>query len=397
MYKCYVIGISDSRSHWFAPVVSDVIRRGKVFSGGRRHHDAVRDMLPDGYTWIEITTPLSNVFEKYKRYDEVVVFASGDPLFYGFASTVRRELPDCEMIVYSSFNSLQLLAHRMLLPYQDMRVVSLTGRPWDRFDEALIAGEKLIGVLTDRTKTPDVICRRMMDYGYDNYSVTIGECLGNETEERVSEYVEGANVTYKFPNCLILKKERDRERTFGIPESRFALLNGRVNMITKSQIRLAAISAMDLGNARVFWDVGFCTGSVSIEAKRLFPALRVESFEIRSECEDIIYENMRRFGTPGINVHIGDFLTTDLTGMPVPDAVFIGGHGGCLSDIVEKIIKYVTDLSNGRGVHVTINSVTEKSRKEMYETAERLKLSLLSDNKVMIDEHNPINIITFVS
>ena len=44
--------------------------------------------------------------------------------------------------------------------------------------------------------------------------------------------------------------------------------------------------------------------------------------------------NSRRFGAPGITALIGDFLQTDLEALPRPDAVFIGGHGGKLENIL---------------------------------------------------------------
>ncbi|MBO4536588.1 MAG: precorrin-6y C5,15-methyltransferase (decarboxylating) subunit CbiE, partial [Bacteroidales bacterium] len=149
-----VIGMTDEREVWFPPQVSAAIAAGRVFSGGRRHYEIVAPLLPEGAVWIDITVPLDAVFEQYKGHPEIVVFASGDPLFFGFANTLRRELPDADITVFPAFNSLQMLAHRMQLPYADMRTVSLTGRPWDGFDEAVIRGDRLIGALTDRHKTP---------------------------------------------------------------------------------------------------------------------------------------------------------------------------------------------------------------------------------------------------
>lgn len=105
-------------------------------------------------------------------------FASGDPLFFGFANTIQREIPDVEMQVFPYFNSLQLLAHRLLMPYQGVHVVSLTGRPWLKFDEALIIGYDMVGVLTDnRVHTPSAIAQRMLEYGYDNYEMYVGRLL----------------------------------------------------------------------------------------------------------------------------------------------------------------------------------------------------------------------------
>ena len=299
-----VIGMTDEREVWFPPQIRDVIAKGRVFSGGKRHHEIVASLLPEGACWIDITAPLEAVFEQYAGHPDVVVFASGDPLFFGFANTLRRELPEAEITVYPSFNSLQMLAHRMQLPYADMRTVSLTGRPWDGFDEAVIRGERLIGALTDRHKTPAMIARRLRDYGYDNYRMTVGECLGNQASERVRTFAsldEAAAADCAFPNCLILERTALRPHPFGLPERDFALLDGRVNMITKMPIRLLTLSRLDLAQRTSFWDVGFCTGSVSIEARLQFPQLKVTSFEIREAGRELMEKNARKFGAPGIH------------------------------------------------------------------------------------------------
>ena len=96
-----------------------------------------------------------------------------------------------------------MLAHRILLPYQEMQTLSLTGRPWDAFDSALIRGDKLIGVLTDREKTPATIAARMLEYGYDNYRMTVGEALGNGEEESVRTFSleEASQSAFRFPNA----------------------------------------------------------------------------------------------------------------------------------------------------------------------------------------------------
>ncbi|MBR1538035.1 MAG: precorrin-6y C5,15-methyltransferase (decarboxylating) subunit CbiE, partial [Bacteroidales bacterium] len=263
-----VIGLTDERETWFPPQVLATIAAGRVFSGGKRHHEIVAPLLPVGAQWIDITVPLEAVFKQYEGQPEVVVFASGDPLFFGIANSLRREFPAAGLTVFPSFNSLQLLAHRMELAYADMCTVSLTGRPWEALDEALIRGERLIGALTDRHKTPAMIAARMLEYGYENYRMTVGECLGNREDEHVRAFAtleDAAAADFRFPNCLILEQTRPRPHRFGLPEADFALLDGRVNMITKMPIRLLTLSQLDLPRRKSFWDIGFCTGSVSIE------------------------------------------------------------------------------------------------------------------------------------
>ena len=388
-----VIGITDNPKPWFPPEVLGIIKNGKVFSGGKRHHEIVTPLLPANAEWIDITVPLDALFEQY--HDEVVVFASGDPLFFGFANTIKRKIPDAEIVVYPTFNSLQMLAHRLVMPYHDMRIVSLTGRPWPEFDRALIERAEKIGVLTDHEHTPATIAQRMLDYGYTNYSMSIGEHLGNREKEKVTtlSLEEAAQREFEHPNCLILALKVRSSLKFGIPDSEFTLLDGREKMITKMPIRLLTLQALDLPQKHVLWDIGFCTGSVSIEARLQFPHLHIEAFEIRPECENIIHKNTRRFGAPGINVHMGDFLETDITTLPRPDAVFIGGHGGALKGIIKKVLTVLT--SDGVIVFnsVVAPKVTIDSQKLWDETCLELGLHQEPPLHIQLNDNHPITIL----
>lgn len=388
--KFTVIGLTDSREVYLPPRVCDIISAAKVFSGGRRHRGIVASMLPADAVWIDITVPLEAVYEQYKKYDSVVVFASGDPLFYGFAATLKREMPDAEITVYPAANSLQMLAHRMLLPYAEMRCVSLTGRGWEAFDAALIKGERIIGALTDHHKTPAAAAARMLEYGYGNYKITVGEQLGNEESERVRTFSleEAASESFETPNCFILEQTSPRFRPMGLPESEFDLLDGRVNMITKAPIRLLTLSKMDLDRRTSFWDIGFCTGSISIEVRLQFPHLKVTAFEVRPQCEEIIAANARRFGATGIGVVMGDFLEADLEALPRPDAVFIGGHGGHLPEFLQRICEVLLP-----GGAVVFNSVSEASRQAFIDAASQAGMRITATTRVAIDSFNPIEIL----
>ena len=398
--KFVVIGITDNPQPWFPPEVMEVIQKGKVFSGGKRHHEIVASLLPADAQWIDITVPLDTVFEQY--HDEVVVFASGDPLFFGFANTIKRKMPEAEIILYPSFNSLQMLAHRLVIPYHDMRIVSLTGRPWPEFDKALIERVGKIGILTDREHTPATIAQRMLDYGYTYYNMSVGEHLGHPSLEKVTTLTleEATQCTFDYPNCVIIYSYTTFLSPcvkYGIPDSEFALLDGREKMITKMPIRLLTLQALALPKRHVFWDIGFCTGSVSIEARLQFPHLQVIAFEIRPECEAIIQENARRFGVPGIDIHIADFLETDISVLPRPDAVFIGGHGGHLKEIMAKVLTVLTP----DGV-IVFNSVTSpvvtqmtdrKSSRQLWDEAcNELHLCQTDSLRIQVNDYNPIEI-----
>lgn len=392
MKKFYIIGIDDNAARPFSEEVNQIVAAHSVFSGGKRHYELVYDRLPQQHTWIDIVVPLDAVFDRYAAEEEIVVFASGDPLFFGFANTVQKRLPEAEIKVYPYFNSLQILAHRLVMPYHDMHIVSLTGRPWHEFDRALIEGREKIGVLTDRQHTPSAIAARMLEYGYDNYRMSVGEMLGN-TNEKVQTLLlpDVPRNEYAFPNCLILERISARIRRFGIPESEFHLLDGRVKMITKMPVRLLTLSMLDLHNRKSFWDIGFCTGSVSIEAKLQFPHLQITAFEQREEGRELMEVNSHKFGTPGITAVIGDFTEAGLSAYPRPDAVFIGGHGGKM----KTILSVLADRMQPGGVLV-FNSVSEESLHLFRTAAPGFGFRITDSRRLAVDDYNPIEVIQAV-
>ena len=387
-----VVGMNDEQSPIFTPEVQGLIAQHRIFSGGRRHRELVATLLPADAVWIDIVVPLTDVYHQYQELNEpVLVFASGDPLFFGYTTTLMREFPGLVSQTFPSFSSLQMLAHSLRLPYHDMRVVSLTGRPWHELDRALIERTAKVGILTDRKNTPARIAQRMLDYGYSNYQMHIGVRLGGSREEVYSlPLTEVVAREFEHPNCLIIEdtKPTHYAAPIGLHELDFFPLNGRVKMITKMPVRLVSLSLLELEHRRSFWDVGFCTGSVSIEAKLRYPHLVVTSFEVRPEGKELIEINTRRFHAPGIDYHIGDFLSQDLDALPRPEAAFIGGHGGRLIEFVERL----TTLMGEDGVLV-FNSVSLETLDLFREAINRVGWHISYETLLAVDEHNPITIL----
>jgi len=111
------------------------------------------------------------------------------------------------------------------------------------------------------------------------------------------------------------------------------------------------------------------------------------AFEQRPEGEQLIHDNARKFGTPGIETVIGDFAQIDITPYPSPDAVFIGGHGGKMDEIIEK----TSDLLADDGV-IVFNSVSEESRQLFLKAIDRYNLQLRQTIRIQTDDFNPIDV-----
>jgi len=167
---------------------------------------------------------------------------------------------------------------------------------------------------------------------------------------------------------------------------------GAAAVIARLQAHHAAVllvAQLQLAGKRVFWDIGFCTGSVAIEARCLFPHLRVVAFEKRPECEALIETNARRLSAPGLEVVMGDFFALDLAARPAPDAVFIGGHGNRLPELLTLL-----DAHLPAGATIVLNAVLERSHAQFVAQVPALGWQLLPPERIQLDQHNPIWVLT---
>ena len=391
MSKYVIIGISDSDHFVLSDEVKALLPLHKIFSGGSRHKERIAQYLPPAHTWVNINKDIPSLLQQYQAFSKpVVIFASGDPLFYGLANSILKYTPAADVKVYPYFNSLQLLCQRCNIAYAGIRNTSVHGRSYAELDSALIQREPLIGVLTDGVKTPAAIARRLLQYGFTNYQLIVGEALEG-VEEKIGTYSlqQAANGQFHSLNCVLLQQTALKHKWLGIPDYLFKGLPDRPNMITKMPIRLLSLSKLDLYNKSVCWDIGFCTGAVAIEARNQFPLLEVIAFEKRPECAALLDENSQQLGVPGITKVMGDFFEQDLQTYPSPDAIFIGGHGNRLGPLMQLINGYLT-----KGGRVVINAVKGESKAQFEQSCGVLGLQLQPPVEITIDNHNTITVLT---
>jgi len=385
-----IIGIQDKKLDKFPEELTEKQIQNSCFAGGARHYQLVKHLLPPQYHWETISIPLQGLFNKIKEKNgDWIIFASGDPLFYGIGNTIKSQLPMAFMQVIPTFNAIQLLAHKAGISYGEYKTVSLTGRPWNAFDAALINNTTKISVLTDKKKTPGAIAQRMYDYGYTNYKMTVGECLGAEHEKIHQLSIEdAAQTSFHTPNCLFLVQSSPGRRLSGIEDRKFKKIPNRPKLITKMPVRITTLSLMEIINKKCLWDIGACTGSISIEAKLQNPMLNTEAFEIRKEAAGIIEANTRQFGTPGIHIHTGDFINMDKSRLELPDAIFIGGYGGKMEAVLNEADQYLVK----KGI-IAFNAVKEESLKTFYAWIQKMKYQVEFHQTIKTDNHNAITII----
>ena len=126
-----------------------------------------------------------------------------------------------------------------------------------------------------------------------------------------------------------------RTWTLGIPDEEFHQRKPLLGLITKLQGGVVALARVGLRDDSVVWDVGAGSGSISIEAALLAPRGRVFAIEKAPEdCENVRL-NVAKFATA--NVEVWEALAPDcFSGLPDPDAVFVGGSAGRMAAILEQ-------------------------------------------------------------
>lgn len=116
-------------------------------------------------------------------------------------------------------------------------------------------------------------------------------------------------------------------------------LRGEKVPMTKEEVRLIVLERLNLRQATTLIDVGAGTGSVALEAALRHPELHVIAIEKNPAALSLIEENQQRFDCQKVKIIAAE--------APCPldiqaDAIFIGGSGGNLTDIIDWALTRLT-------------------------------------------------------
>jgi precorrin-6B C5,15-methyltransferase / cobalt-precorrin-6B C5,C15-methyltransferase len=250
----------------------------------------------------------------------LVVLASGDPMFYGIGSTLVGLLGAARVTVLPHLSSVSLAAARLGWPLDDVDVVSLVGRARELLHPVLQPGRRVFALTAETTAAADV--RALLDTsGFGGSQVTVLADLGGEQEVVApADERPHSRLAVIAIDCRLDGGAAPLPRVPGLPDDAFE----HDGQITKREIRALALAALAPVPGQLLWDVGAGSGSVGIEWMRVHPASRTIAVEPRADRRDRIARNAAALGVPGLVVVPGS-APDALSGLPRPDAVFIGG------------------------------------------------------------------------
>ena len=324
------------------PEATTALARAGLVAGGARHLAAV-DVPPHAETVVmgEVGAALDRV-ASYAG--DVVVLASGDPLFFGVVRALReRPGVPARLRVVPAVSSVAQAFARVALPWDDALVVSAHGRALAPAVHVCRSHPK-VAVLTAPGAGPAelgaalagpsvAVARRLV----------VAQRLGEPDEDVVEcTPAEAAARQWREPNVVLcldpaapapprgwLSPRPAVPGGWALPEGEF---DHRDSMVTKAEVRAVALARLAPAPGVHVWDVGSGSGSVAVECARFGAAVTAVERD-PEQCERTA-RNARRHGV-AVAVVRGE-APAALHDLPAPDAVFVGGGSAVLPEVLVR-------------------------------------------------------------
>lgn len=334
-----VVGLHGG--HSFGPQAHEALTNADVLVGAERLHDALdsvigTDALPSER--VALFGPLDEVIDLIEARralgHRVTMLASGDPGFFGIERLLVGRFGSA-VDVHPAPSSVALAFARARVHWDDAAVVSAHGRQLDHALPHIVAAPK-VAVLVSASTPPEALGAALIEAGAPHRTAVVCSRLGAADESVVRTDLEGlASGTFDPLSVVVLTCEEGRGRApepgreselgpatleWGRPISAY---QHRAGMITKPEVRAAALSQLNLFGAAVMWDVGAASGSVGIEAARLAPGCRAYAIEQNADDCERIRANAARVAVSVIHGRAPEAFGD----LPDPDRVFVGGGG----------------------------------------------------------------------
>lgn len=332
----YVIGIGEDGAGGLTPDSLSKVNNSEVLLGGERQLNFF-----GGYSGEKIVLqgglkPFTDKLEEVWKERRTVVLASGDPLFFGIAGYLVRRFGAEHVEVIPHYSSVQLAFARLGDSWQDAELISLHGRPIQGLAQRM-DGRHKVALLTDDSNTPAVIAAYLREFGMTEYEAFVCERLGGAEEIcRFWTLEEMEKSVFAPLNVVILRRKTGtaapKRRGFAYPDEDFRQRKPEKGLITKREVRAFVLSELNLSEDAIVWDIGSGSGAVAAECARIARLGMVYALEKGAENLPNMEANRRKFRADFQIIH--HKAPQGLAGLPDPDAVFIGGSGGELADII---------------------------------------------------------------
>ena len=335
--RILIIGMSAAGAASLPSGLQARIHNATLLVGGKRHLGYFPEFVGER---LAITSNIAAVAERLQQAvdagEQAVVLASGDPLCYGMGATLRRYFSAETLEIIPSPAAFQLAFAALGESWHDAKLVSAHGRDARPPLIAAMTHPK-VAMLTDNNNRPDVLARQLLAMGIaPETACAVCENLAS-AEQRIVRTTIAAAAEMAFAKLnvfVVWNGSPIRPIAPHLPDDAFST---NAKQITKREVRLFSLVEIGLQAGEILWDIGAGSGSVGIEAARSQPSAQVFAIEKRAKLTQHFRTNQAKFFVFNLHFTEGD-APMDCHDWPDPDAVFIGGSGGRLAEIIKTVV-----------------------------------------------------------
>jgi len=370
---CTVVGVLDDGPEALPPAARAAIAEADLLIGGRGAL-ALYAPLATAAERRDLTGAVAEVpawvAAAAAAGRRAVVLASGDPLCHGIGERLVAALGAERCRVLPAPSLVQLACARLGWPVAETAVASVHGgaaTEWSAQaagpDHPLsgvlraLEGSERVAAYTAAATGAGWLARQLQAVGYTDaeLQVAVAARLGRSDEliQPPMPLSAAAEGTYPQPHVALLRRTTPSAGPpFAPADGAFEQRCPQRGLITKREVRAVALAGLALTPESRVWDIGAGSGAVALEAARLCPRGHVWAVERRAEDLAVAEVNRRRRRAGNVTLQHG-CAPEGLDGWPDPDAVFIGGSGGALGELIDLCLQRLRP-----GGRLVVNVVT---------------------------------------
>jgi len=138
----YVLGLGVSEYPEFNVEVIQILNSAQRIFGSPRQLKCIESKL--NHQRVEALPKLKELKSQIDPNENVVILASGDPLYYGIGKWLSKNFDKTQLTFFAGVSSLQACCHSLALSMQDCEVISLHGRPLNNLRKKLTSNQTLL-------------------------------------------------------------------------------------------------------------------------------------------------------------------------------------------------------------------------------------------------------------
>jgi len=327
-----VIGIGEDGWDGLSASARAALASAEVIIGGERHHGLAPDLTGERVFWPSPFSAMRDQIAGYKT-RRVAILVTGDPLWYSVGAYFAKNFGDaCQF--FPQLSAFQWAAARLGWSLADVETLTVHGRPVEQIIPYFGTKQRLL-ILTKDASTPASVAALLTARGYGASKMIVLGALGGADESRIQGVADRWHATSPAFHVLAVDCVADPQAALlprvGLPDAAFA----HDGQLTKRELRVQTLAALDPQRGAMLWDLGSGCGSVAIEWMRAARDARAIGVERSADRRALAAQNAQNLGAPAfkqIDANVADAIDD----LPEPDAVFIGG--GLDFDLAEKVI-----------------------------------------------------------